>query len=328
MKRRIFFVLLLIAAAFGLAVVHGCKHEGFVSQLDTVCFDSQVLPIFTANCTQVGCHNGGSGHRMSFTSYSDIVKEVTPYNSAGSRVYKVITAKWDNPMPPHAPLTLEQRTLIRVWIDQGAKNTSCSGSTVVITPPPVDTAQYLFACFTRDILPILNSSCAVPSCHDAVTHRHGLTLTSYTAARNLVVPNYPNQSTLYNVINGGGDDRMPPSGYNQLTQAQIDSIYSWISLGALNANCGDICDTSNVTFALSVWPIIQNNCTGCHSGSTAQKGIHLENYANVAAVAADGMLDNVIHQVSPYPLMPPGSPLSSCKVRTLEIWMANGYPND
>ena len=45
------------------------------------------------------------------------------------------------------------------------------------------------------------------------------------------------------------------------------------------------CDTTNVTYTQSVWPIISNNCTNCHSGSTPSGNISLENYDEIAAAA-------------------------------------------
>ena len=58
-------------------------------------------------------------------------------------------------------------------------------------------------------------------------------------------------------------------GAAQLTIAEIDSIGQWISYGALNENCGEVCDTINpVTFSGTIWPVMQTSCTGCHSGAS------------------------------------------------------------
>ncbi len=327
MKYKIYLMILFLPVIFLVLVVHACKHDLPLVGMDTVCFDSQVLPIFTSNCAKSGCHSSGGGERLQLTDYDLLRKEVTPFHSSQSRLYQAITAIWGNPMPPDHALSEEQRTIIRVWIDQGALHTTCPGGTVIV-PPSSDTVPYLWACFQRDIQPVLNSSCAISGCHDAITHQQGLNLSTYAAARSIVVPNYPGESTLYQVITGNGENMMPPSPYNPLQHSQIDSIYSWISLGALNANCGDICDSAKVTFAAKVWPIFQNSCAGCHSGTSASKGIHIENYNDVVTLVNNGLLENVIHQVSPYPLMPPGNPLSTCRIRTIEIWVAAGTPNN
>ncbi len=121
---------LSLFSTFLLAVIFSsCRHEAMgVDSLETVCFETQVLPIFQTSCAISGCH-GGSHPEEGFdaTSYSSIMKLVEPGKPQKSEVYRVITSPL-NPemMPPDRPLTKEQRTLIEVWILQGAKNTSCS----------------------------------------------------------------------------------------------------------------------------------------------------------------------------------------------------------
>lgn len=99
-------------------ITSSCKHEGIpVDQLKQVSF-SEVLPIFTTNCAS--CH-GQKGEGFALTDYSSILRSVEPGNSSKSKVYQAITSTF-NLMPPNNPLTASQRTLIRIWIDQGAKN--------------------------------------------------------------------------------------------------------------------------------------------------------------------------------------------------------------
>ena len=67
----------------------------------------------------------------------------------------------------------------------------------------------------------------------------------------LVSPGNPANSRLYSIINSGsGESKMPPASSPQLSVAEIDSIGKWIGYGALNENCGEVCDTINpVTFS-------------------------------------------------------------------------------
>lgn len=104
---------------------NACKHDPVgIDQLDTVCFQSQILPTIKTSCGYTGCHSEGAG--FSLTNYSEIRNIVTPGNAAKSKLYKVITAvNGVIMMPPSRPLSKEQRTQIMVWIEQGAKNTSC-----------------------------------------------------------------------------------------------------------------------------------------------------------------------------------------------------------
>ena len=94
----------------------------------TVCFETEVLPIFQSNCAMPGCHDnskdgGEDGDDINLTNYAGIVKEVKPGDPKDSKIYEAITSKWEEimPPPPNNPLTEEQRSLIYVWILQGAK---------------------------------------------------------------------------------------------------------------------------------------------------------------------------------------------------------------
>ena len=146
---------------------------------------------------------------------------------------------------------------------------------------------------------------------------------------NSVAPGNPGASRLYRVISSsGGDSKMPPSNSPQLSVAQIDSIGKWISYGALNETCGEICDTINpVTFSGTIWPIIQTSCTGCHAGASAGGGIVLATYANVQTIAASGSLVNSLTGTG-VPKMPLGGALSTCQIREFEIWVNSGSLNN
>ncbi len=99
-----------------------------ISQLDTVCFQTQIFPILQTSCGIAGCHDGGGGEGGDFStqSYQTIMSIVKPGNAAKSDLYEVITAVNGTIMPPKRPLTKDQRTLILVWIEQGANNTTCN----------------------------------------------------------------------------------------------------------------------------------------------------------------------------------------------------------
>jgi len=105
-----------------------CTHEpADIGELDTVCFDSQVLPLLQTSCGMSGCHGSGySQEGFDVSNYQTIMQAVSPGDPRGSELYKVITnINGENMMPPDLPLTKEQRTIIQVWIAQGAGETSC-----------------------------------------------------------------------------------------------------------------------------------------------------------------------------------------------------------
>jgi uncharacterized membrane protein len=122
MKKLLFITVLTFAIAMAFT---GCKHDpdGFDS-VPLICFDNQIKPIFDAKCNMSGCH-GGNGEGYNFTSYHGIMSGVTPGDPNKSSVYTVTAATWLTIMPPkgNTPLSEEQRTLLYMWIKQGATDT-------------------------------------------------------------------------------------------------------------------------------------------------------------------------------------------------------------
>jgi hypothetical protein len=113
-----------VSILFGM---FSCRHDSNeIDQLADVCFDTEILPIFQTSCAISGCHDQG-GERYSFTSYENILKAVTPGDPYNSSVYTTLIKIWsfEGMMPPNQPLSEHNRTLIRVWIQQGARNTTC-----------------------------------------------------------------------------------------------------------------------------------------------------------------------------------------------------------
>lgn len=184
--------------------------------------------------------------------------------------------------------------------------------------------------FGNTILPILQSNCAMSGCHDAASHREGINLSSYYDIMNsdVVVIGKPNKSELIHVLTANGNDLMPPQPNLALTSDQISLIQIWIEQGAKFNTCGG-CDTSLFAFSSNIWPIIQTNCTGCHSGPNPDGGVALTNHTQVAASANNGSLIGVLTATNGYNLMPQNSyGLPQCKITQIENWINNGTPND
>jgi uncharacterized membrane protein len=186
--------------------------------------------------------------------------------------------------------------------------------------------------FVNDVLPMLQSNCAVSGCHDASTGEAGVMMTDYVniVETGHVKPHKPKSNRLYKVITGGGEEPMPPSGRTQLTKEQTDLVYKWIDQGAWNKECAtDNCDTTVFTFSGAIWPVIQNKCLGCHSNSNPGAGILLTDYQNIAAVAANPRFMGAITHTAPYIPMPQnGTQLSDCRITQFSEWIAAGMPND
>ncbi|MEI7523415.1 MAG: c-type cytochrome domain-containing protein [Mariniphaga sp.] len=318
---------LLFALTFLALIYIQCRHDGLnVSTLKPVCFDTEISPIFLNKCATCHGQNRSKGG-VAFYDYNSIFASVKPYDAQNSKAYKAITGKgFTQLMPPKGALSENERILIRVWIDQGAKNTLC---TITPTPVvPVDTTHTGGStagavCFQRDILPILTSSCGTSGCHDAQTHREGYTIIDYASVMtNLVKAGSPNSSRLYTAV---ANNNMPPNSYTKLTQAKKDSIYNWIKNGALNSTCTSTCDTTGVmTYQNQISAILSNNCVSCHSGANAQKGVLLDNYASVKANMDNGSILSAVKGITLQMPPTPASKISSCQIRQLELWKSSG----
>lgn len=102
-----------------LFLVNSCKHDGIpADQMVPVSF-TEVLPIFTSYCGK--CHDGIRGESgYAYTDYSTIMKSITPGNASKSKAYQAMTSTIQI-MPPDIAMPTSKRTLIRLWIEQGAK---------------------------------------------------------------------------------------------------------------------------------------------------------------------------------------------------------------
>lgn len=107
-----------------------------------VSYSKDIQPILTSSCVQ--CHTGsGEGSKKSGFSVDDYnsLMQGTKFgpvvvagDSVSSTLYRLVSHKADPEihMPPHGelslaegradPLTKEQTEIIKLWIDQGAKN--------------------------------------------------------------------------------------------------------------------------------------------------------------------------------------------------------------
>lgn len=335
-KKRLVIAALLFLNLIPFIFVNSCRHEPYgIESLDTVCFNTQIMPILQTSCGISGCHGSGSDEGdFEVKDYQSILKIVKPYNASSSKLYRVITdINSEDFMPPNRPLPLEQRTQIMLWIEQGAKNTIClpddNGN------GGGDPLNYDTICFNQNILPILLSSCGKAGCHDAASHEGDYVLTSYstlTERPSSIVPYDLENSKIFKVITEDNpEDVMPPPPNDRLTNDQIDLFSTWILEGALNSDCPwTECDTINpISFSEQVWPIIQNNCLGCHSAASPSGGVDLSNYAQVkyyseTLVNGTPILLGSILQLQGFSPMPPSGALTTCQTRTVELWIEQG----
>ncbi len=179
-------------------------------------------------------------------------------------------------------------------------------------------------CFSDQILPLLISNCAQAGCHDDTTRRSGVNVSSYSKTISTL-----SGKMLVSIIQDTGSNRMPPRDrYAPLTSAQIQIVKNWVNQGMKNGiDCPQSCDSLNITFAGTINPIIQNNCLGCHSASSAIT--ILKAYTDIKAKVNDGKLLCSVTQRSGCLPMPQGAPmLSDCKIKQIKAWIAAGAPNN
>ena len=188
--------------------------------------------------------------------------------------------------------------------------------------------------FEFDVLPILKSSCAISGCHDAATAQDDIILESYDdiIETGKIVAFDLDDSELYEVITETDPDkRMPPEPNQPLNSSQIEVISKWILQGAENLTCDpeENCDTMDISFSEIIFPVIQNNCVGCHSGGNPAGGITLNTYDAIRPVAVSGLLSAVINWAPGVPNMPQGgNQLDECFREQVATWVEEGALNN
>jgi len=312
-----------------ILTINSCQNDPvLVNDLREVCFEAEVLPIMQNSCATSNCHDVTAEHGYRLDSYAGILEGIKPFDPGQSKLYQSIISTGEDRMPPDQPLSKDARTIIRVWIQQGAENTICDDLL-----NPIDTStnnpawSNPYACFERDILPLMVSGCGVSGCHDPVTRKEGFNFTNYQGILKGLNPGNPESSKIYkSITEEETDDLMPPPPYSRLTQAQVDTIYNWILRGALDEACGELCDTVDVTYTTHLADIIDISCSGCHSGTSPQGGVYMRNYSDLVAAVNNGSVPSVLTGSNGYSMMPPFNPLSECSVREFELWIENGMP--
>lgn len=187
--------------------------------------------------------------------------------------------------------------------------------------------------FENQVLPIIKANCAKSGCHDPIKHEEGLILDSYSRVMKIVKANNLSGSKLYKVITQtSGEESMPPYPNQRLSADQVALIRTWIQQGAKNLTCNPnygLCDTTDVSYAQYITPLLTTFCTGCHSGGQPSGNLSLTSYNDVQAIALNGKLAGAITWAQGYKKMPEGSnQLSSCTINKVKSWIHHGAPNN
>lgn len=189
---------------------------GIPAVSDTICFNTDVLPLYVSYCGSAGCHDAGS-HREGVitTDYGHIMNGIRPKNVSNSEYYKII----GDEMPPRSSpqMTATHTALIKKWIEQGALNTQCTNV--------CDTNSYTYS---NAIQTIISTNCG--GCHGSKPGSANIYLGDYASAKTYITAN---TSIFLNSINYVSSlavsKRMPPSA--KLVDCKIIQIEKWIQKG-------------------------------------------------------------------------------------------------
>jgi len=85
------------------------------------------------------------------------------------------------------------------------------------------------------------------------------------------------------------------------------------------------CDTTSVSYSLTVKPILERSCVSCHQASNPSGNVLLDTYDGVKAAADNGSLYGSINHDDGYTAMPlGGGKLSNCSIAQVKSWIDNG----
>ncbi|MEI8097551.1 MAG: hypothetical protein WCG74_01905 [Sediminibacterium sp.] len=230
--RKVFFIVGLV-----LLASIACKHQMVVpgtstspiiitnpgtgggstsNPSDTVCFNSEVLPLYQSYCASAGCHSAASARSgVVTTDYFNIMKGIRANSPNSSKYYTILF----NGMPPRGSpqMTAAQVATIQKWITQGALNTLCVTTTCDSTKTTYSNGiSTLFATYCN-------------GCHGVAPGSGNIILGDYTNAKNTGISI---KQSFLNDINYAGATaakNMPPAG--KLSSCQILQITKWINNG-------------------------------------------------------------------------------------------------
>jgi len=182
---------------------------------DTVCFNTEILPLYSSYCGSAGCHDISSHKEgVILTDYSRIMKGIKAKQPNNSAYFTII----GHGMPPkNSPqLTTAHIATIKKWIEQGALNTQCANV--------CDTTVFTYA---GAVQTIISNNCG--GCHGSKPGTANIYLGDYASTKAYITSN----TTLFlNSINykaSTASKNMPQSG--KMVACKITQIEKWIKNG-------------------------------------------------------------------------------------------------
>ena len=253
---RFFLRIVIVPVAAAGIVLASSRPLPTVTESTEVRFETDVRPIFSANC--MPCHGPEAKMKgLDLTTFTGVMNGsesgpvLTPGKAEDSLLFEVVH---DGTMPKDAePLSAHQIAIIREWIEAGE--------------PPV-------AGFEETVEQIFKSRCV--QCHGSGVLKGSLDLTTYAGALKgsesgpVVVPGDPETSLLFEKVQAG---EMPMGG-PRLPDEQVAAIRSWIEAGALSSSKSAMTDAHPLT-ADDIFPVMFLRCTACHGPVREDGGLNL-----------------------------------------------------
>ncbi|MEM6344020.1 MAG: hypothetical protein AAF927_09070 [Bacteroidota bacterium] len=89
------------------------------------------------------------------------------------------------------------------------------------------------------------------------------------------------------------------------------------------------CDSLNVSYATTIVPLLQQHCTGCHSGGSPSGGVALVEHADVQVWAQNGALYGSMAHIDGFSPMPSSTlRLPDCDLGQVKNWVEAGALNN
>ena len=204
-------------------------------------FPKDILPIFQTSCA--ACHLGDAAQgKLHLGSEAEVLQggasgpAVVVGKSADSLLIKRVLGLTDAPRMPMGgtPLTAEQVTVLKRWIDEGNFSTSASvASSASVNDNGAEATHSVV--FAEKVRPILAARCY--SCHGPDVQQNGLRLDSLAGllkgseSGKIVIPGKADSSRLVRRLIAQERPQMPYGG-PALSSAEIAVIRQWIDAGA------------------------------------------------------------------------------------------------
>jgi hypothetical protein len=182
---------------------------------DTIYFQNSVYPVILSGCAKSGCHDQATQKAdVVLENYTDIYRLIVPFDPQSSTLYIMLFSNSDGRMPPDAPLSLDQKSIIYWWIKQGGYNNRCDSTGCDSTN----------VTYTKSIQPILQAWCT--GCHSGSNPANGLSLDTYDNAKACA-----QGGRLMGAIRHETGYKYMPNGGAMLSPCEIELFQKWINLG-------------------------------------------------------------------------------------------------